>query len=274
MENQENEYYQDEIDFYELFLVIKERWWIVVIVTLFSFGMALTYAYLTPAVYRISNILVINQFNAQYRISNIAQGAQDIISSAEIKEIIMNLNNLSMKQQEKELGLDKTVIQNILNINISPIQGATNSLKIKFDAFDKESGGYYMNALPGYVNKKPYIIKRIKSLIKLTRKDMDDMKRIIDDPIGSLNLSGNSIIMSSELFLIRERYNQLKQNLDELESGQVFSFADITIIPEKPYKPKKMMISMIGLVVGIILGIFLSFFIEWQTNIRLKHESQ
>ena len=52
------------------------------------------------------------------------------------------------------------------------------------------------------------------------------------------------------------------------------ALAGETLAPEIPYKPKRVRITVIGLVGGVFLGIFIAFFTEWMASARREHESQ
>ena len=251
------EYYDEGIDLYELFLVIKKRWWIAFIVTLVVFCLALIYAFFTPKVYRVFNNLVFLQ----------------IIEIPDGKSIIMNFNEHSNIQKAAELGMEVGVLRKIRGIRVSDISN-TNILKIEVDALEKEAGVMIIDALPHYIMTRPYIITKIKYEKELARKNVNDLKKILDDPFGSLHLSGNHIIYLPDLYSYMYRYNKLNTTLSQLEAGEIVRLADRTIASEVPYWPKKKLIITWGLIIGLFLGVFSTFFMEWFVNARILHHNR
>jgi uncharacterized protein involved in exopolysaccharide biosynthesis len=58
--------------------------------------------------------------------------------------------------------------------------------------------------------------------------------------------------------------------IEKIEKGQIVFLAWKTEPPIVPYKPKKAMNILIGLVMGCFLGVFVAFFMEWVENARLS----
>ena len=54
-------YQDDEIDLYDLWLVLKKRKLTILLVVLVTLGIAIAYATLAQKVYRVSNNLILNQ---------------------------------------------------------------------------------------------------------------------------------------------------------------------------------------------------------------------
>ncbi|WP_197460563.1 GNVR domain-containing protein, partial [Thermodesulfatator autotrophicus] len=46
------------------------------------------------------------------------------------------------------------------------------------------------------------------------------------------------------------------------------------VVPNKPYKPKKLLIVAVAMVSGLFLGVFLAFFVEWLENARKRYETK
>jgi len=102
------------------------------------------------------------------------------------------------------------------------------------------------------------------------------LRNIIDNPIGYLNVPDNlaisEILMS--IYNLKSRYNKITYAIDELERGKVVNQAKKSFLSERPYKPNRMMLRLVGLAVGAFLGLFFALFLEWITNSRREHESQ
>lgn len=257
-------YYEDEIDLYELCLVIKKRGWLISLITLLSFCTAFGYCLLTPKIYKTSNIVALESF--------VSSNPQYLISTAEIKSIItMPLETLSPEKKADLWGMDTAILKDIKDIKTSKIKEVA-ALRIDVNTIDRKAGVRIIDALVHYINTRPIVQQKIEQKKRLLQENKQDLKEIIDNPYNGHGLPDGSIIYdpATSLYALREKYNTLCFTLNKLEKGQVVRLADKTIVPEKPYKPKKKLVVPLGIVIGLFLGIFAAFFMEWLTNARSK----
>jgi protein tyrosine kinase modulator len=59
---------------------------------------------------------------------------------------------------------------------------------------------------------------------------------------------------SYELLLAKRDQSEMATNLEKRQEGQQFRVLDPPNLPQKPYSPDRLKLSLIGLVVGIVLG--------------------
>ena len=52
-----------------------------------------------------------------------------------------------------------------------------------------------------------------------------------------------------------------------------FRVLDAPYVPNKPSKPKKLLITVVGFFSGLFLGIFGAFFKEWYENVKRQREN-
>jgi capsular polysaccharide biosynthesis protein len=261
----EHENYQkDEIALYDLWLILKKRWPLIFIVTLVSTGLAFSHIFFTQKVYRVHNIIILNQMPDW-----------NLIKQSEISAAINVLNKLNkISDLEKErvlskLGLHEKDLINIKDIKSSDILGSS-TVWVDIDTTDKRSGVALMETLPDYILSTPYISNQLMLQKSLMIKNREDLKTIIDNPTRSLQMSRDAVIYlpSIDLFSLQSGYNRINFILQKMDKGQLISLAWKTELPIVPFKPNKIINILIGIVVGSILGIFTAFFMEWRNKVH------
>ena len=252
-------YRDDEIDLYDLWLVLKKRKIVILAVILVSLAAAIVYAALAQKVYRVSNTLILTQM-----VGAVKQG--------ELTAAIDELNELKNIRKEKTaqlLSMQVDDLNKIVNIKASVIKGS-GLVRVDIETLDNSAGIALMEALPGYLQSVPSIAINLEMEKALTEKNMQDLKAIIDNPVKDLNLPSNTVVYvpSIDLYTLREKYNRLIMMMENIEEKQLVSFIWKTEPPLKPFKPNTKLIVSSSLVLGCFLGIFLAFFLEWTTNAR------
>ena len=154
-------------------------------------------------------------------------------------------------------------------IKASEIKGS-GVIQVDVETLDNSTGIALMEALPGYIQSAPSIAIKLEKEKALTKKNIEDLKAIIDNPVKDLSLPSNTVVYvpSIDLYTLREKYNQLLMTMESIEGKQLVSFIWKTEPPLKPFKPNIKLIVSLSLVMGCFLGIFLALFLEWTTNAR------
>jgi len=252
----------DTISIYEFWLIIRQRRWLIFIITLIFFGFSLLYAFLQPRVYKVSNVV-----QAPYKIK---------INMVDIEANALLLKNLPGKQLAKTLNFEGSVIEDIRDIQISKVLGDTESLKIQVDTTDPDSGVKMINALVTYLDELPFVQKQVERQKKLLKSNRDDLEKIISDPLSILDLPDKTIIseLLPSLYDLKVRYNQMTRDIRELEEGGFMTLAGKTFVPDAPYKPRRRLLAELGLFAGILIGIFFAVFMEWMVNSRREYETR
>jgi len=251
---------QETINIYEIWLIIKKRWWIICAITLLFFGFSVYYFVMLPDVYKVSNVM-----QRPYSVG---------INMADIKTSLLLLKDLTGKQQAKTLGLEESVIEDIRNINITKIEG-TESLKLQVDTTNPGSGVKVITALVVYADELPFVQKQVERTKEILKEDRDVLKKIIDNPSSFLNLPDKAIIyeLLPSLYDLKTKYNAMNRTIRELEEGGIINLASETFVPDVPYKPKRMRLTIGGLLAGIFMGIFFVVFVEWLGNARRQYKT-
>jgi len=252
-------YHDDEIDLYDLWLVLKKRKLMILLIVLVTLGLAIAYATLAQKVYRVSNNLILNQMVGS-------------IKQSELTAAIDELNELKNLRKEKTaqlLSMHVDDLDKIINIKASVSKGS-GVVRVDIETLDNRAGVALMEALPGYIQSVPSIAINLEMEKALTEKNMEDLKAIIDNPVKDLNLPSNTVVYvpSIDLYTLREKYNQLVITMENIEEKQLVSFAWKTEPPVKPFKPKTKLIVSLSLVMSCLLGAFIAFLMEWASNAK------
>ena len=264
METEHNSYQDDEINLYDLWLILKKRWLVIFIVTFISTGLALAYAFLAPKVYRVHNILLYNQLQDGEILNQ-----SEMAAVVSILDKLNGLNDLEKNKVFNLLGIIDGDFKVIKKIKTSEIKGSS-SIWVDIDTTDRKAGVALMDTLPRVILSNPNISDKIKTQKALIQKNMDDLKAIIKNPSMSLKLSRDAVVYlpSIDLYALREKYNRLNMLMEKINKGELISLAWKTEPPKKAIKPKKAMSILLGLVMGCFLGIFSSLLIEWVSKGR------
>lgn len=252
-------YQDDEIDLYDLWLVLKKRKLTILLVVLVTLGLAIAYVALTSKIFRVSNTLIPNQMIGSIKQSELTAAIDDL----------NELMNLRKEKAAQLLNMKVDDLNKIKNIKASVIKGLS-VVRVDIEALDSSAGVALMEALPGYIQSVPSIAINLEMEKALTEKNMQDLKVIIDNPVKDLSLPSNTVVYvpSIDLYTLREKYNRLVMAMENIEEKQLVSFAWKTEPPLKPFKPEAKLILSLGLFMGCFLGVFLAFFLEWTTNAR------
>ncbi len=249
----------DVIDLYDLWLIVEKRKITTLLIVAVFLGIAVAYTILTPKVYRVSNTLVFNQ-----PIELISQ--DDIIG---IVAVIDELLELDKKRAADLFGMPVDALDNIRSIRSSSIKGSS-VLRIDIDTLDRGAGIELMEALPRYIQSSPSISNKVAMQKIIMEKNMKDLKDIISSPTRAFKLLSNTVVYvpSIDLYILREKFNNLVIMMEKVEEGQLVTLASKGEVLVKRYKPKRTVILFVGLFVGCFFGILAAFTMEWWNNAR------
>jgi hypothetical protein len=231
-------------------VIIRRRWLVVLFCVFIVLGAAAAYLYWSPNVYRVSNLIVIDQ-----------------TTGLEMKDIFIFLGDGDLLSKMKyKSDLDSSVLDKILDFKASPFKkkGVQNANAIQVDVLtvDENAGVSFIGYLPRYIQTRPLITSKLEDSKRRIRRNIADLQSFRDNPLKALHISGSPVIIGPELYSIYEKYNQNVEMLEKLEKLQIVRLAGDTYIPMKPYKPKKAMIIVAGLLIGLLFGLCSAFVME------------
>ena len=216
--------------------------------------------------------------------------AYDIAETA-IKETenILNEKSFTIAKRyrlyiEKQLAIAKEKLAELEKIYQEFMEGKVRKVPFIFGNDIREYG-----RLEGELSLKEKKLELLKSAGKSTpeeifklRKEIRRLKERIHNfqknasfvslPAYQLNLENLQVQMEIAQGLLEtliKEYELAKAN--EMKEQISFQVIDPPYVPNKPYKPKKLLIIVISIISGLFLGIFAAFFKEWLDNMRKAH---
>lgn len=256
-----NYYHDDEIDLYDLWLVLKKRRFSIILVIMVSLGISFVYVTLSPKVYRVTNTLILN---------NVHEG--EFIKNSEIIAAVADLDDLLTFQKAKTaylLGIQVKDLNSIKKVKASDVKGSS-ALRVEIETTSIKTGIVLMTAIPDYIQSTPNIARQLSVQKTLMEMNMKDLKAIIDNPMRDLKLAPNTVVYvpSIDLYSLRERYNHLNILMEKMKKGQILALARKTEPPRKQFKPKRLISIIIGFSMGCFFGAAGAFFMEWISYAR------
>lgn len=255
---------EDEIDLYELWLILKKRKYIIFLVTILFFCVALIYIFFSSSpVYQI-NFSVKSQFATPFI----------------LKQQIDHLNLLIKEKRTEDLkylpGLSENDLEALITIDAKIPRKAQNILSINVKAKDREALNLYKEAILDFLRESPYIkeqenIKKekLKKTIIFLKQEIQNLDKLRSLAITKKALDVNPLEIEKNIIELKNRLIALEVELSTLKPLELISESPI---PKKPVKPKKKLILAVAIVSGLFSGIFLAFFVEWLENARKKYE--
>ncbi len=262
----QNTIIDDEIDLYDLYLVVKKRARLIGIIFLLITVSAGVISFLLPPVY--SGKMVI-------RLPNVYE--KTIITPSEAMAILNELDELREEgrfdELSKKLNIDNTRVSELVKISTSTPRGEKKFIETTIDVHTPDLIMYIKDALLTYLNNNKYVKERIR----LQRESMNHLKEEILKKINEIeglkeyvvneikhgkvkDLGFNPINLDKEVINLKQRLKNIEKDITLLKGFEVVVEPNI---PVKPSKPKKKLIVAVAGLTSLFFGIFLAFFMEW-----------
>lgn len=154
----------------------------------------------------------------------------------EITEIEKSLLG-NTSQNDIASGIGKPTNPAYINLSsqLNSVQSEISSVKQQIDTYEKKK-----NILRGYLKATPVVEQEYRKLLM----ERDSFKRKYDD--------------------LMQKFMEARvaQGLEKDQKGERFTLIDPALMPEKPYKPNRLAIFLIGIVLGIGCSIGLTAVLE------------
>jgi len=269
----------DEIDLYELWLILKKRkrWVFGTIATFLA--IALLYLFVAAPKFK----------------SHAVYGWEGIeISSSVLSDAVNNLNTALREENypyvAKKLNLPESEVKKIRSIEpqIGKRKSETNTLKVQITTTSRELIPTLSDRLKAVFNELPPVKEAIefkkKSLatsIKTTLeqiKGLEKLKKELTDKLPSVKDPQLLSTILQQITQIETQILDKKATIEEmkleLEQVKGVGIAVKPIVPQKPSSPKPKLVIAVALISGLFTGVFLAFFREWVENARRKHAGE
>jgi len=267
--------YNDEITLIDLFLIIKKRFKLLVILCFISIVVSGIVSVMLKPVFRTSFIM---------RMPNIVRFpvARDVVeytfvSNIETENIITGLEVLRKEQRiadlAQRLGLTPAMAAGVVKISASRPSTENSMLQIIVDVRDPSVINEFTAGLLNYLNQHKFIQDRIS----LQKENLMQLKKDIQTSIGDMEELNNAVsrqIKQNGITFLG--FDPIQMNKDIVEAKQSFKevenaiallrgFEAVTepVIPQYPLRSKKLLPIGIATAASFFIGVFVSVVAEW-----------
>jgi len=242
------EKYEDEIDIYELLLILKKRIKLIGTIVFISVIITTVITFLMPNIYRARAIIYVDYLLTPVLLKNlqlVQQGMSDKI------HFILPVENVYPKLNNK--------LNNICLSILNSVEFKNKILKIFQNNYGKK-----------VINKKHFLkwdlakIDRKTNTIKITYEHKD---RKVAEAIVKIALDN----FEKELKKLSKNYEKaLFKNSYDLKNNNLFilNIIEKPLSLDEPVKPKRKLIIAVSGISSLFIGVFLAFFLEWLNSVK------
>ena len=271
----------DEIDLYELWLVLKRRkFYVFGFLILFSVA-GLLYAFLSPEVYRNSALVALPSVelkNGERR---------EIVSFSTTTSILKLLGDELQKGEydklARELQLPLSVVKSLDSLTVSSTERRESGKRVflvELDGREPSLLPKVLSSLVNYLNSNPFVSKQIEEQRRIIKQQLQEIGRELPKLENEVKLLKEKILKSQikvlgfdptaidrNLILMRAK----KLNLEYILSAGIHGYEVVySTVSGKPVKPNRPLVVAVSAVTGLFFGIFVAFFVEWLENARRR----
>jgi len=267
---------EDEIDLYELFLVVRKRLRLIMGLFMAAVVVAAVVSFLMPPVYSASFIIRMPGLSVK--------SAEPVISTTEAEKLVQELDGLRQEGRSRELaqrlGVDSAAVDGLVEIQAKTPRRQKKFIEITVDVYEPSLIKDISSGILKHLNSNRYANERIS----LQRESLTHLKNEIEARISETEALKKAVVSQIKRDRIKDLgFNpigldkaiiDLRQKLKEVETEikllKGFEFAVEPVVPQNPAKPKKKLIVAVSGITALFLGIFLAFFMEWLDKNRKK----
>jgi hypothetical protein len=266
---------EDEIDLYELWLVLRKRLRLIAGIFLLSVTAAVIVVVVMPPVYEVSALVPLpmgsNRVVTKTADGEIA-GLLPLVSAAEVKELLSRASTPLVSAGGKSLPESA-----LLSSQMKPVKDQPNTLQLVVRSSDATLAPEFLLAVLRRLNDSPSVQQRLnqerKGLLQLQgliAKDLVTAERTRQRVLAGIDrgsLGFNPLAMDETIRDLR-----MKQSSVDAQLQGTFGFTALVTpaVPTAPVQPKKMLIITLVGVTALFAGIFVAFFLEWLEKARQR----
>ncbi len=269
----------DEVDLYEIYLVIRKRIWLVIGIFLLATMVAGIAAFSMPRVYEV---VVLIKMPAKVEMSQSSQAKlpddhQLIVSNQETKQILAHLTMLIKERRMADLAfnlrLHRDEVEKLVAIEFKPLKDQQDAAQIIIQTTAPQLITKYEKAIMNYLNLNGFVLERLtlqqdelKKMKGYLEKNLVASEKVRTTLLRAIesnniqNLGFNPLEIGKEIVALKGRLDAVT---DQIQLARGFEVIVEPVVPQQPIKPKKGMIIVLAGVTALFTGVFLAFFLEW-----------
>ncbi len=280
----------DEIDLYELVMVLVRRWKLIlgIFVAALIVSAAVSLFLLKP-LYKSSMLIKSNADAKSIAKQNIKAYREFQILTQYINAINSNLSSGSYVSISKQFGIPVNSVKYLSSLSVRQVKNSglisvaiyvhkTKGLKSLADGIFKGiNDSEYFKTISAK-NKKYMLYKKALLIKELDKTDymMNNIGMLIKDA----GENGKLLLIYAHPKSFLEEYSALKSELNKINYDLKhrlylpFSLVSKPYTPRMPFKPNKKLIVAVSGISALFLGIFLAFFLEFIEKNKNRHNNK
>jgi len=285
-QTQEMHYTEEEIDLYDLCLILKKRLGLIAGVFTSVVLVTAVVSFLLPPVYR-GTFTVRVPMVSDIQTQNVFKGESNqlvpMVKPKEAVSLISNIDRLREEEQFKQLsdalGISNEKAAELVELTANAPRDVKEFIEVVVDVRSPSAIGDFRDAIVRYLNENRYVRERIalrrasllslKAEIENNLSEVEAMKRLVSDQIRTerkKDIGFNPIEMEKEVIVFKQILRSID---DEVKLLKGFEVVVEPVISDRPVSPDKALNVTVAAVSSLFLGIVLAFFMEWlQRNRR------
>ncbi len=271
VDSQQTQAYEDEINIWELLVILAKRKKIIIVVTLSFFIFSVIYSLLATPQYKVSAVLTAKEEQSlsinKGSIGNIANmlgaNVSGLLSSGSLQTIKQTLNSSDfifyLNEKYKIIDVLFKKKKNLIKKE-KLIKSYKNTVNVNFN---KESSLLNLKIVHHKPVKAYVLMKDLLAGLNefITKKQYQESKEMVE-VLKSKIKNTNDPLLKSELTKLWS--NETKKMLySKINKHNLYRVLESPFIPQKRVKPKRKLIVIISTFLGFFISIFIVFFIEF-----------
>jgi capsular polysaccharide biosynthesis protein len=287
-QKRENFYLEEEVDFYELCLILKKRFKLIAGGVISAVLITVVISFLLPPVYRGSFIIRVPIISENQAFNEGLNTQVPLIKPKEAVNLIENLDRLRKDGQIKKLsdalGISDEKIGALVELTANAPRDVKDSIKVVIDSTSPVLINDFKDGVLRFLNENQYAKKRISlrraSLLSLREEiknnisEVEAVRKLVRNQIRedkTKELGFNPIEMDKDVIIFKQTLRNVENEI-ELQKG--FEIVVEPVISDKPVKPKKALNVAIAGTSFLFLGILLAFLKEWAEKHGTETEAE
>ncbi len=271
------DYYEDEIDLYELWLVLKKRKVYILTTTLIFLLFGVVYTLISPNVYRSSAIVALPTTNTNTNIIVDFHTTEKIIEALNKK---LKESGYSKLPAEIRESFKKAEVKNVDAESLGR-RGNRDVFILNVEGLNKDDLSEALLSVLNFLNNNSYVKNMINEQKTLIKKQIGILKRELPKVEKELSSIKKELLTSKKIKIVGFNPLDLDKKLIDLKTelmnlnytlnSGIHGYEVIySSLSDNPVKPKRKLILAVSFVSGLFLGIFVAFFVEWLENARRR----